>query len=34
MKNGVVYKNQNAYLKISIYIDQASTLTLRPVLQL
>ena len=26
MKNGVAYKNQNVYLKINIYLNQASTL--------
>ena len=34
MKNGVVYKNQNVYLKINIYLNQASTLRFRPVLPL
>ena len=34
MKNGVAYKNQNVYLKINIYINQASTLPFRPVLPL
>ena len=34
MKNGVTYKNQNVYLKINIYLNQASTLPLRPVLPL
>ena len=29
MKNGVAYKNQNVYLKI--YLNQASTLQVRPV---
>ena len=31
MKNGVAYKNQNVYLKINIYLNQASTLPFRPV---
>ena len=26
MKNGIAYKNQNVYLKINIYLNQASTL--------
>ena len=26
MKNGVAYKNQNVYLKINIYLNQAFTL--------
>ena len=34
MKNGVAYKNQNVYLKINIYLNQASTLQFRPVLPL
>ena len=34
MKNGVAYKNQNIYLKINIYLKQASTLSFRPVLPL
>ena len=34
MKNGVAYKNQNMYLKIKIYLNQASTLPFRPVLPL
>ena len=34
MKNGVAYKNQNVYLKINIYLNQASTLQFRPVLSL
>ena len=34
MKNGVAYKNQNVYLKINIYLNQASTLSFRPVLPL
>ena len=34
MKNGVAYKNQNVYLKISIYLNQASNLQFRPVLPL
>ena len=34
MKNGVAYKNQNMYLKINIYLNQASTLQIRPVLLL
>ena len=34
MKNGVAYKNQNVYLKINIYLNQASTLRFRPVLSL
>ena len=34
MKNGVAYKNQNVYLKINIYLKQASTLRFRPVLPL
>ena len=31
MKNEVAYKNQNVYLKINIYLNQASTLRFRPV---
>ena len=34
MKNGVAYKKQNVYLKINIYLNQASTLQFRPVLPL
>ena len=34
MKNGVAYKNQNVYLKINTYLNQASTLQFRPVLPL
>ena len=34
MTNGVAYKNQNIYLKINIYLNQASTLLFRPVLPL
>ena len=34
MKNGDAYKNQNLYLKINIYLIQASTLQFRPVLPL
>ena len=34
MKNGVAYENQNVYLKINIYLSQASTLRFRPVLPL
>ena len=34
MKNGVAYKKQNVYLKISIYLTQAPTLRFRPVLPL
>ena len=34
MKNGVAYKNQNLYLKINIYHNEASTLPYRPVLPL
>ena len=34
MKNGVAHKNQNVYLKINIYINQASTLQFRPVFRL
>ena len=34
MKNGVAYKNQNVYQKINIYLNQASTLRVRPVLPL
>ena len=30
MKNGVAYKNQNVYLKINTYLNQASTLRFRP----
>ena len=32
MKNGVAYKNQNVYLKINIYLNQAFNLQFRPVL--
>ena len=32
MKNGAVYKNQNVYLKINTYLNQASNLQFRPVL--
>ena len=32
MKNGVAYKKQNVYLKINIYLSQASALRFRPVL--
>ena len=31
MKNGVAYKNQKVYLKINIYLKQASTLRFRSV---
>ena len=34
MKNGVAYKNQMVYLKINIYINQASTLPFRSMLPL
>ena len=34
MKNGVVYKNQNVYRKINIYLNQASTFLFRSVLSL
>ena len=34
MKNGVAYKNQNVYLKINIYLNQASTLPFRPMFSL
>ena len=34
MKNGVACKNQNMYVKISIYLNQASTLPFRPMLPL
>ena len=34
MKNGLAYKNKNVYLKINIYLNQASTLPFRPVLPL
>ena len=34
MKNGVAYKNQNVYLKIYIYLNQASILQFRLVLPL
>ena len=34
MKAGVPYKNQNVYLKINFYLNQASTLPFRPVLPL
>ena len=34
MKTGVNHKNQNVYLKINIYLNQASTLQFRPVLPL
>ena len=34
MKNGVVHKNQNVYLKINIYLNPASTLQFRVVLPL
>ena len=34
MKIGVAYKNQNVYLKINIYLNQAFTLPFRPVLPL
>ena len=34
MKNGVAYKNKNVYLKINIYLNQASTLPFRPMLSL
>ena len=34
MKNEVAYKNQIVYLKIDIYLNQAATLRLRPVLPL
>ena len=32
MKNGAAYKNQNVYLKINTYLNQASNLQFRPVL--
>ena len=31
MKNRVAYKNQNIYLNIDIYFNEASTLQFRPV---
>ena len=34
MKNGLAYKNKNVYLKINIFLNQASTLPFRPVLPL
>ena len=34
MKNGVAYRNQDVDLKISIHLNQASTLPFRPVLSL
>ena len=34
MKNGVAYKNKSAYLKINIYLNQASTLPFKPMLPL
>ena len=34
MKNGVASENQNVYLKMNIYLNQASTLRFRPVLPL
>ena len=34
MKDLVAYKNQNGYLKINIYLNQASTLPFKPVLPL
>ena len=34
MENGVAYKNQNMYLKINIYLNQASSLRFRSVLPL
>ena len=34
MKNRIAYKNKNAYLKINIYLNQASTLPFRPMLPL
>ena len=34
MKNGLFYKNQDVYLKINIYLNQASTLRFKPVLLL
>ena len=34
MKNGVAYKNQNLYLKINIYFNQASTLPFKPLVSL
>ena len=34
MKNRVAYENQNVYLKINIDLNQASTLSFRPVLPL
>ena len=30
MKNGVPYKDQNVYVKINIYLNQASTFPFRP----
>ena len=32
MKNAVAYKNKNMYLKITIYLNQAFTFPLMPVL--
>ena len=34
MKNGVAYKNEDVYLKINIYLNQACTFSFRPVLPL
>ena len=34
MKNGAGYENENVYVKINIYLNQASTLPFRPVLSL
>ena len=34
MKNGVADKNQNVYLKINVYLNEAFTLPSRPVLLL
>ena len=34
MKNEVAYKNKNMYLKINIYLNQASTFPFRPMLPL
>ena len=34
MKNGAGDENENVYLKINIYFNQASTLPFRPVLPL
>ena len=34
MKNGIAYKSQNMYLNINIYLNQASTFQIGPVLPL